>query len=136
MKIYFAGSIRGGRDNKEIYSKIIELLQNYGEVLTEHIGDPKLTVDGENNLEDKYIFERDVAWVKEAEVFVADVTTPSLGVGYEISLAESLNKKILCLFREENGKRVSAMVSGNDNLTTKTYQNISELPEIFEEFFK
>ena len=38
MKIYFAGSIRGGRDDAEIYSQIIEFLQGYGQVLTEHVG--------------------------------------------------------------------------------------------------
>ena len=43
MKIYFAGSIRGGRGDAEIYAQIIEFLQGYGEVLTEHIGDTSLT---------------------------------------------------------------------------------------------
>ncbi len=43
MKIYFAGSIRGGRDDAEIYSGIIELLKRYGDVLTEHVGDRTLS---------------------------------------------------------------------------------------------
>ena len=38
MKIYFAGSIRGGRDDAEIYYQIIEFLREYGEILTEHVG--------------------------------------------------------------------------------------------------
>ena len=50
MKIYFAGSIRGGRDEKyaEIYSQIIEFLQGYGQVLTEHIGKKDLNTMGES----------------------------------------------------------------------------------------
>ena len=47
MKIYFAGSIRGGRNDKEIYLKLIQHLSNYGEVLTEHVGDQKLPETGE-----------------------------------------------------------------------------------------
>ena len=42
MNIYFAGSIRGGRRDRNIYLEIIENLKNYGNVLTEHSGDEKL----------------------------------------------------------------------------------------------
>lgn len=38
MKIYFCGSIRGGRQDADIYMKIIDQLKSYGEVLTEHVG--------------------------------------------------------------------------------------------------
>ena len=38
MKIYFAGSIRGGREEEETYLKFIEHLATYGQVLTEHVG--------------------------------------------------------------------------------------------------
>ena len=39
-------------------------------------------------------------------VLVAEVTQPSLGVGYEIGRAFNMNKKILCLYRPQPGKRV------------------------------
>jgi hypothetical protein len=64
MKIYFAGSIRGGRQDQELYLKIISLLQKHGEVLTEHIGDAAV-FKLEANVTDKRIFERDVEWLKE-----------------------------------------------------------------------
>lgn len=47
-KIYFAASIRGGRQDAHIYSKIVALLKNYGRVLTEHVGDQSLTAGGRN----------------------------------------------------------------------------------------
>lgn len=136
MKIYFAGSIRGGRDDKETYSKIINLLQEYGEVLTEHIGHHGLTADGEVNVTDQYIYERDMAWLREAEVLVADVSTPSVGVGYEIGFAESLKKKILCLYREGSERKISGMINGNKNLVVKNYRTVEDLPQILKEFFK
>ena len=37
--IYFCGSIRGGRDDAALYKRIIDQLKEYGEILTEHIGD-------------------------------------------------------------------------------------------------
>jgi len=136
MKIYFAGSISGGRNDKDLYNKIIELLKNYGSVLTEHVGDLKLGEKGEVGFTDQYIYERDISWIKEADALVAEVSTPSLGVGYEIAYAEILNKKMLCLYREGSEKRVSAMISGNKNMIIKTYRNIDELSEIFENYLK
>ena len=46
LRIYFAGSIRGGRDDVQLYLKIIRLLQEHGTVLTEHVADPKLEAYG------------------------------------------------------------------------------------------
>ena len=94
MKIYFAGSIRGGRGDADIYSQIISFLSNYGKVLTEHVGKNKLTEIGEFQIDDRSIHDRDLNWLKEADIVVAEVTNPSLGVGYEIGRAIDLNKKI------------------------------------------
>ncbi|MEK9156539.1 MAG: nucleoside 2-deoxyribosyltransferase [Patescibacteria group bacterium] len=135
MKIYFAGSIRGGRDDKELYLEIINLLGKYGKVLTEHIGDKTLSAMGEDGPTDEYIYERDMAWLNEAGVVVAEVTTPSLGVGYEIRKMEN-NKPVLCLYREQDGKRISAMIGGNKNVKIEKYQTVDDLGPVLETFFK
>ncbi|XP_045150701.1 2'-deoxynucleoside 5'-phosphate N-hydrolase 1 [Echinops telfairi] len=61
---------------------------------------------------DRFIHERDLAWLQQADVVVAEVTQPSLGVGYELGRAMALNKQILCLFRPQTGRVLSAMVRG------------------------
>ena len=43
-KIYFAGSIRGGRIDADLYRRIIEYMQRTSVVLTEHIGSPHLNL--------------------------------------------------------------------------------------------
>lgn len=134
MKIYFAGSIRGGRDDKDLYLEIINLLGKYGKVLTEHVGDKTLSAMGEDG-PTEYIYDRDMTWLNEADVVVAEVTTPSLGVGYEIGKAEE-KKPILCLYRVQDGKRMSAMISGNKNLQLETYKSIQGIEAILEKFFK
>jgi len=136
MKIYFAGSIRGGRDDKEIYFAIITELGKYGTVLTEHVGDKKLSSQGEVTITDKYIFDRDMSWVKESDLIVAEITTPSLGVGYEIGQAQSMGKPILCIFRQTEGKRLSAMMAGNSNLKNLEYKTIEDISRILKEYFK
>jgi len=83
----------------------------------------------------KEIHERDMSWVLEADVIVAEVTKSSLGVGYEIGRALENGKKILCLYRPHEGKILSAMIEGSKKLTVKNYQTIEEAKEIIDEFF-
>jgi nucleoside 2-deoxyribosyltransferase len=45
-----------------------------------------------------FIYERDVAWLRESDFVIAEVTQPSLGVGYELGFAEAISKPILCLY--------------------------------------
>lgn len=130
MKIYFAGSITGGRADQGLYLQIIEVLNHYGEVLTEHIGDSLLGDGGEES--DVFeIFSRDVGWLESSDVVVAEVTQVSMGVGYELGIAEKLGKKVICLYRPQE-KRISAMVLGNKAFTVLPYETIQDLQIIFE----
>ena len=135
MSIYFAGAIRGGRDDKALYLEIIELLSEYGRVLTEHIGDSRLTALGET-AGDKEIHDRDLSWLKEAKYVVAEVTVPSLGVGYEIGKATEWGKPVLCLFRPSDGRALSAMIAGSGGITVREYRNTVELKSAFDQFFR
>lgn len=126
MKIYFAASIRGGRDDVLIYKELINHLKSIGTVLTEHISDKKLSYNGEKNITDNYIHDRDINWLKESDVLIAEVTTASLGVGYEIrAAAYEYNKPVLCL-KQKNGKRLSAMINGSNKINVYEYANIDE----------
>lgn len=129
-KIYFAGSIRAGRENAELYAEIIANLNKANIVLTEHLGDKTISAFGENNLTDEQIYERDISWLKECNVVVADVSTPSLGVGYELAFAEKLKKQIICIYKEQEGKRLSAMVSGNKKFKIIKYNDASVVEKI------
>jgi nucleoside 2-deoxyribosyltransferase len=134
MKIYFAGSIRGGREDAALYLKIIEYLKTYGEVLTEHVGDPNLTDLGDDGPTDKFIHDRDLEWLQSADVLVAEVTSVSMGVGYEIGRAVESGKKVLCLFRPESGKNLSAMISGCPDLELVNYSNLDEAKQAIDMF--
>ena len=136
MRIYFSGSIRGGRDDAMLYQRIIALLTEYGEVLTEHVGDVTLTAAGESESSDDMIYQRDMAWLMEADVVVAEVTTPSHGVGYEIARAEGLSKPVLCLHRGGAGRRLSAMLAGNPKLRCESYDSAEEIRPILERFLR
>ncbi|CAI8057981.1 2'-deoxynucleoside 5'-phosphate N-hydrolase 1 [Geodia barretti] len=137
LRIYFAGSIRGGRDDVQLYMKIIRLLQGYGTVLTEHVADERLGAYGEKQISDEEIHKRDFEWLSQSDVMVAEVTQPSLGVGYEIGRAVDMNKRILCLHRPQPGKRLSAMIRGIHNgssVTVRDYEE-KEIESILQTFF-
>ncbi len=95
MKIYFAGAIRGGRDDAKLYGEIIAYLGSKGRVLTEHVGDKHIDSTGEKGGLDAVIYQRDIKWLQSADAVVAEVTTPSLGVGYELGIAEKLKNHIM-----------------------------------------
>jgi nucleoside 2-deoxyribosyltransferase len=111
QKLYFAGSIRGGREMQPMYSYIIKYLQNRGyEVLSEHVGSD-LDSSGEQRSANE-IYMRDIMWINEADAVIADVTTPSLGVGYEVAYAQFVAKKpVLCVAQIQ--ANVSAMIAGS-----------------------
>ncbi len=127
MQIYFAGSIRGGRADRDVYLNIIQYLKDYGTVLTEHIGDFDLDRNGEIFFNDRSIHDRDMNWLLQSDLMIAEVTNPSLGVGYEIGRAIENNKKIICLFRENKDHQLSAMIRGANQLVCINYSSFDDL---------
>jgi len=136
MKIYFAGSIRGGRSNASIYRSLIGYLSSLGEVLTEHVGDALLTEAGDDGPSDREIHDRDLAWLIASDALVAEVSTLSLGVGYEIGYAVALHKPVLCLHQSRSERRLSAMIAGSPYIVSAEYSDLNGAEEIIDSFFK
>ncbi|KAM4729674.1 5-hydroxymethyl-dUMP N-hydrolase [Anableps anableps] len=140
MKIYFCGSIRGGRSDQQLYQRIVHELHRYGSVLTEHVASAELSNTGEEGTAggDRAIHDRDVDWLQQSDVVVAEVTQPSLGVGYELGQAMDMKKKkMLCLFRPSSGRTLSAMIRGaadGERFLVRDYRE-EELEKVLEEFF-
>lgn len=122
LAIYFAGSIRGATfEGKEAcYWAIIDAIRERDILLSEHVA-----VTGISEvLSDSEIYLRDINWLANCHAVVAEVSAPSLGVGYEISVAVIFNRPILCLHKQ--GVRVSAMITGNPLVTLRHYDTPGE----------
>ncbi len=127
MNIYFAGSIRGGREDIKIYQEIIAFLRTKGDVLTEHVGLEGINAMGEADKTESYIYERDMSWLNQSDIVIAEVTQPSLGVGYELAYAEKLQIPVICLFRPSSGNHLSAMIRGNKYFKVMDYSNLEDV---------
>ena len=136
--IYFAGSIYGGRRDAGWYRQIIKFLQEYGTVLTEHVANPCVH-QIEGRLTSRQIYQQDLQWLQNADVVVAEVSMPILGVGYELGYAEVLKIPVLCLFQEDNNKRLSAMIEGSlyyeHNIKTYEKGDLAGRRKLFDDFF-
>lgn len=126
MNIYFSCSITGGRNEEAIYQALVsELLALGHEVPTAHLSSPDVMLM-ETVVDSVEIFERDMAWLRGCDAVVAEVSSPSHGVGYEVAYALSLGKPVLCLY--QHGKRVSKIITGNTTpgLVRREYNNLDE----------
>ena len=125
-KIYFAGSIRGGRDFAHLYRKIIERIQANNICLTEHIGQADLNLKEQGRTNDAKIYNQDTAWLRESDMVVAECSNASLGVGYELAYAES--RHIPChIYYNKSKTQLSAMLTGNAYFNIYPYQTEEEL---------
>jgi hypothetical protein len=136
MNIYFAGSIRGGRADAALYHDIIGYLKTWGTVLTEHVGDGKLTEKGDDGPDDGFIYRRDMDWLMRSHAVVAEVTQPSLGVGYELGAAEFLKKPVLALFRSGEGRVLSAMITGCPAFKVAEYETLEQAKDAIRPFLE
>jgi nucleoside 2-deoxyribosyltransferase len=132
MNIYFAASIRGGGIDSETCRIFVSHLKEFGTVFTEHIC---REAGGMNNRDpDEEIYERDIRWLGASDVVVAEVSVPSLGVGYEIGKAEERGIMVLCLYRKGSRNRLSAMIGGNRGIAVKEYVEVDEALAFIDEF--
>ena len=109
--IYFASSISGAdskdHENAGIISK---QLQQHGRVMTELIGNPDIhAIEAKNMANGVNIAHRDLGWLADSDVMVADITNGSIGVGKEIGFALD-GRRIPVLAIHKTGKKVSQMV--------------------------
>lgn len=126
LKVFFSGSIRGGDRFKANYQQILDFLENFGEITSEHSNQIKTTEQHGSN-SDADIYARDVRWIGESDILIAEVSQPSIGVGYEIAYAEAIHKPVLALYSLEAEKSISAMISGNPNIRTIKYETLGQL---------
>lgn len=135
QKVYFAGSIRGGRQDAALYGEMIDYMEARGcRVLTEHVGLESLQAEGERTMTEEEIFRRDMAWLTDSDMVVAECTTPSHGVGYELARARDMGKPVHIFYDICRG-RLSAMLAGDHRFVLHPYAARDEVFTALERLF-
>ena len=119
--IYFSGAISSGRADVPHYRRIVAALEAAGHRVLAGAVTADVGHKGES-LPPAAIFERDLGWVAEADLLVAEVSVPSTGVGYEIAAARHrYGIPVVCLWRPAHTRRCSAMVAGDPGIELIEY---------------
>jgi nucleoside 2-deoxyribosyltransferase len=134
LNLYFSCSLTGGREDQGVYAHIVDhLIERGHEVPTAHLASPEV-MDLEKVVIPADIYRRDIDWIEGCQAMIAEVSTPSHGVGYEIAYALGRGKPVLCCYRE--GRTVSKMLTGNDTrgLKVHAYRDEKHAIELIDAF--
>jgi len=130
MTIYFTGAVRGGRALQPKYAFIVKTLEKYGTVFSKHIADDSLSQIGETHIPNSEILERELTALEKSDVVVAEVTTPSHGVGYLIGRATSLGKRVIALHYGDYALKVTGILQGDSGIEIHAYKTDKDIENI------
>ena len=141
MKIYLAGSISAGRD----FENGIKMISNILEKMKHTIVTKDNVVNNNDRTKNKkllsvrkYLVKRDLNWLKNSDLFIAEVSVYSHGIGYEHRCAEEFKKPILLLRHSSLSKKTySAFLDGQlyDNFNFSFYDS-GNIKKKLERFIK
>lgn len=99
MKAYFTASISGKENYGKNYITIIETLKSSGYDVQDHIlkTDPSL-VSNQTDKDRVTYYKKMVEMISKCDICVAEVSTSSMSVGHEITVALEKGKPVIALY--------------------------------------
>ncbi len=129
MRIYFGFTVAGDRSSLATARRLVELLEEMGHaVLTRHlIEDNAAQMD--RALTAQTVYERDMEWLRQSDIFIAEVSGSSFGLGYEAGCVLSSGKQAVLFYRREVEKKISLLITGNNhpNCRVIPYSDVAEM---------
>lgn len=133
MIIYCAGPIKGNKTYQENYAQLVEIVNSLGHTA---LSEMSSKFHSSIPLSSKQIYSRDLKWLDGSKLMIAEVSGPSLGVGFEISYALFVKKiPVLAVYHETAGQ-ISSMITGcnNPKLVLHKYSNTEDLAKTVNSF--
>ena len=130
MKIYFGFTVAGDRSGIDTARKVVHQLEEMGhEVLTRHLVSDNAW-EADRSVSPQDVYRRDMAWLGQCDLFIAEVSGSSFGLGFETGyLLGATSKKVVLLYRRDVEQRTSLLITGNahSNCTLVPYTNVEEI---------
>ncbi len=130
MKIYFGFTVAGNRSSLEAARQIVYLLAKMGhEVLTRHLVQDDAW-EADQRITPLEVYERDMKWLEQCDLFMAEVSGSSFGVGFETGyLLGATKKKVVLFYRRDAERTISRIITGvaHPNCTVVPYWQVEEV---------
>lgn len=113
MKIYFGFTVAGDRSTLKVARKIVEVLTEMGhQVLTRHLVEDNAW-EADRRITPKEVYLRDMKWLEQCDLFVAEVSGSSFGLGFETGyLLGATMKKAILFYRQDVENKISLLITG------------------------
>ena len=117
MKIYFGFTVAGERSGLEAARRIVDLLEKLGhEVLTRHLVDDDAW-EADRRISAREVYQRDMAWLAQCDIFIAEVSGSSFGLGFEAGyILGSTQKRVVLFYRQDLEEKLSLLIRGNSHV--------------------
>jgi nucleoside 2-deoxyribosyltransferase len=114
MNIYFGFTVAGDRSQLSTARRMVELLEAMGHVvLTRHLVSDR-AAEMDRSITPQQVYERDMNWLRQCDIFIAEVSGSSFGLGFEAGyVLGSSDKKAVLFYRRDAATRISLLITGN-----------------------
>jgi hypothetical protein len=143
-KIFFSASFLAMPEMINSYTDVIKAIQKNGGYIsvdwTKSFNKKKLAKISkeamEKNVDHNKFFGEHARAIEESEILVAEVSKPSLGVGYQIFYATHLKKPVLALYSDdiENIEEIHSIINMDSKFVTLKKYNKKSLEHIVGSF--
>ena len=128
MKVYFGFTVAGDRSAVDAAKKIVGILDEMGhEVLTRHLVEENAW-EADRSISPREVYLRDMKWLEKCDMFIAEVSGSSFGLGFETGyLLGATTKKVVLFYRREVESKISLLITGvtHPNCTLVPYSDLS-----------
>jgi nucleoside 2-deoxyribosyltransferase len=129
MIVYCAGPIKGDKQYQPFYIEIVKHVTALGHTALSEMNEQfRSTIP----LTDSQIFKRNIKWMEKSDIIIAEASSSSTGVGFEIAYVLYNLKKHVLVLNKEGAKTISAMINGCDSelMDVKHYSDSEDIKKI------
>ena len=132
MQIYFGFTVAGDRSAVMVAKATVAILEEmHHGVLTRHLVEDNAW-EADRSITPKEVYLRDMKWLQQCDMFIAEVSGSSFGLGFETGyLLGATSKKVVLFFRRDVESKISLLITGivHPNCRLVPYSELHEVED-------
>lgn len=137
MKVYFTAAISNVSDDvRQIYSRITSILEKHGHTVISNTLQVKSAdqIKAQSEADALAAQKKLSKWKKQADMVLVEASTPSFGVGQEITEALTDNKQVVVLYK--SGMKPHILLNQGQEALYFVEYNDGNLDKVLEEYIE